>query len=54
MGIKRWNGYFIKLLTIRAGGPKTISELKAVGIVITFMLENIISHPLSDQTIGMK
>jgi uncharacterized membrane protein YcaP (DUF421 family) len=46
--------FFIMLITVRIMGLRTISQLRAIDFVIAFMLGNIIAHPLSDQTIGMK
>jgi uncharacterized membrane protein YcaP (DUF421 family) len=46
--------FFIMLITVRVMGLRTISQLRAIDFVIAFMLGNIIAHPLSDHSIGMK
>nr|WP_307406971.1 DUF421 domain-containing protein [Neobacillus ginsengisoli] len=46
--------YFILLISAKVMGQRAISQLRLLDFVIALMLGNIIAHPLSDQTIGMK
>ncbi|MBO0962191.1 DUF421 domain-containing protein [Neobacillus sp. MM2021_6] len=46
--------FFILLITAKIMGSRAISQLRLIDFVIALMLGNIIAHPLSDQTIGMK
>lgn len=46
--------YFILLFAAKVMGQRAISQLRLLDFVIALMLGNIIAHPLSDQTIGMK
>jgi uncharacterized membrane protein YcaP (DUF421 family) len=46
--------YFILLILAKVMGQRAISQLRLLDFVIALMLGNIIAHPLSDQTIGMK
>ncbi|WML40994.1 DUF421 domain-containing protein [Neobacillus sp. OS1-2] len=46
--------FFILLITAKIMGSRAISQLRLLDFVIALMLGNIIAHPLSDQTIGLK
>lgn len=46
--------YFVMVIIAKFMGQRAISQLRLLDFVIALMLGNIIAHPLSDPTIGMK
>ncbi|WP_420490705.1 DUF421 domain-containing protein [Neobacillus drentensis] len=46
--------FFFLLFAAKIMGSRAISQLRLLDFVIALMLGNIIAHPLSDQTIGLK
>jgi uncharacterized membrane protein YcaP (DUF421 family) len=46
--------FFFVIIAVKVMGQRAISQLRLLDFVIALMLGNIIAHPLSDPTIGMK
>jgi uncharacterized membrane protein YcaP (DUF421 family) len=46
--------FFFMIVAAKLMGQRALSQLRLLDFVIALMLGNIIAHPLSDQTIGMK
>ncbi|MGG1399995.1 DUF421 domain-containing protein [Bacillus salipaludis] len=46
--------FFFMLFSAKVMGSRAISQLRLLDFIIALMLGNIIAHPLSDHTIGMK
>ena len=46
--------FFFMFIMAKLMGQRALSQLRLLDFVIALMLGNIIAHPLSDQTIGMK
>ncbi len=46
--------FFFMMIAAKVMGSRAISQLRLLDFVIALMLGNIIAHPLSDPTIGMK
>ncbi|MFD0829813.1 DUF421 domain-containing protein [Neobacillus sp. M.A.Huq-85] len=46
--------FFFMLFSAKFMGSRAISQLRLLDFIIALMLGNIIAHPLSDHTIGMK
>ncbi|CAN7754868.1 DUF421 domain-containing protein [Paenibacillus sp. LjRoot153] len=47
-------GYFFLLLTAKALGQRSISQLRFLDFVIALILGNIMAHPLSDEHLSLK
>jgi uncharacterized membrane protein YcaP (DUF421 family) len=46
--------FIFMVIAAKAMGQRAISQLRLLDLVVVLMLGNIIAHPLSDPTIGMK
>ncbi|MDR6552550.1 DUF421 domain-containing protein [Paenibacillus qinlingensis] len=46
-------GYFFLLITAKALGQRSISQLRFLDFVIALILGNIMAHPLSDEHLGL-
>lgn len=47
-------GYFFLLITAKALGQRSISQLRFLDFVIALILGNIMAHPLSDEHLSLK
>lgn len=47
-------GYFFLLITAKALGQRSISQLRFLDFVIALILGNIMAHPLSDEHLALK
>ncbi|MEK3886154.1 DUF421 domain-containing protein [Bacillus sp. FSL K6-3431] len=46
--------YFFMIITVKVMGQRSISQLRLLDFVIALIIGNIIAHPLSDESLGLK